>query len=59
DGILHCEIVEGLFCTETFTSFIKGLLDNMRPFPAPNSMIVMDNCQIHKHPSIQNLIEAR
>jgi hypothetical protein len=31
----------------------------MQPFPAPNSVIVMDNCRIHKHPSIVELIESR
>jgi len=44
---------------ETFTEFIEGLLDRMQPFPAANSVIVMDNCQIHKHPNIQNMIQAR
>ncbi|KAF9234994.1 hypothetical protein BU15DRAFT_65215 [Melanogaster broomeanus] len=59
DGFLHCSIVEGSFCTESFTTFISGLLDSMQPFPAPNSVIVMDNCRIHKHPDIQELIESR
>ncbi|KIK73542.1 hypothetical protein PAXRUDRAFT_178162, partial [Paxillus rubicundulus Ve08.2h10] len=59
DGILHCDIVEGSFCTETFTQFIQGLLDYMQPYPAQNSVIVMDNCRIHKHPDIQEMIESR
>jgi len=59
DGILHCDIVEGSFCTETFLKFIDGLLDNMQPYPAPNSVIVMDNCKIHKHPEIQDHIRER
>ncbi|KAF9228550.1 hypothetical protein BS17DRAFT_691146, partial [Gyrodon lividus] len=58
-GILHCDVVEGLFCTETFTNFIDGLLEKMQPYPAPNSVIVMDNCQILKHHSIQSMIEAK
>lgn len=33
EGILHCSIVEGSFCTESFTQFITQLLDNMQPFP--------------------------
>ncbi|KIK94858.1 hypothetical protein PAXRUDRAFT_142006, partial [Paxillus rubicundulus Ve08.2h10] len=32
-GIIHCKIVEGSFCTETFSQFIKGLLDEMQPYP--------------------------
>jgi len=59
NGILHCEIVEGSFCTETFAHFIEGLLENMQPYPAPNSVVVMDNCRIHKHPRIQAMIQAR
>jgi hypothetical protein len=59
DGILHCKVVEGSFCTETFLQFIEGLLEFMRPYPEPNSVIVMDNCKIHKHPEIQAAIETR
>ncbi|KIK24914.1 hypothetical protein PISMIDRAFT_97722, partial [Pisolithus microcarpus 441] len=59
DGILHCSVIEGSFCAESFTRFIRQLLDNMQPFPAPNSVIVMDNCPIHKHPDIRELIESR
>ena len=31
----------------------------MQPYPAPNSVIVMDNCRIHKAPEIQEMIEER
>ncbi|KAF8238487.1 hypothetical protein L208DRAFT_1184010, partial [Tricholoma matsutake] len=44
DGILACNIVKGSFFTETFGNFIDGLLDNMQQYPAPNSVVVMDNC---------------
>ncbi|KIJ04807.1 hypothetical protein PAXINDRAFT_51052, partial [Paxillus involutus ATCC 200175] len=56
DGILHCDVVEGSFCGNTFKQFIERLLDNMQPFPAANSVIIMDNCSIHKHSDIQDLI---
>ena len=52
-------IVEGAFNTDLFIAFIKDLLLNMQPFPAPNSVIVMDNCSIHKAPEIRELIESR
>ncbi|KAJ6533480.1 hypothetical protein B0H19DRAFT_1324180 [Mycena capillaripes] len=58
DGILYVSILEGSFTTETFTDFIDALLDKMNPFPGPNSVIVMDNCRIHKAEGIREMIEA-
>ena len=58
EGVLHCDIIEGAFDTASFYTFIERTLIHMQPFPAPNSVIVMDNCRIHKHPDIQNLIES-
>ena len=58
-GMIECMVVEGSFNTELFISFIKNLLDKMQPFPHENSVIVMDNCAIHKAPEIRELIEAR
>jgi len=58
DGILHCSVVKGSFCTDSFMTFINRLLDNMELYPVPNSVIVMDNCWIHKYPDIMELIES-
>ncbi len=51
-------IIEGSFNTESFTMFIVDLLNKMQPFPAPKSVIVMDNCKIHKAPEIREMIES-
>jgi hypothetical protein len=59
DGIIHCDIVEGAFDSSLFYTFISRLLDVMQPYPAPKSVIVMDNCRIHKHPEILELITSR
>ena len=48
DGILYVRIVNGSFNYDSFGEFIDGLLDQMNPFPGPNSVILMDNCRIHK-----------
>ena len=58
-GLLHCEVVEGSFRADPFVLFIQNVLEHMEPFPGPNSVIVMDNCRIHKIPYIQELIRAR
>lgn len=59
DGILSVKIVEGSFNTTLFKEFINGLLDHMSPFPGPNSVIVMDNCRIHRARSVRALIEEQ
>jgi transposase len=58
-GMVYSHIVEGSFTASRFIDFIHGLLDHLQPYPAPNSVIVMDNCRIHKAPEIQEMIEAR
>ena len=59
DGILYIDIVEGSYNTASFAAFIGGLLNQMKPFPEPNSIIIMDNCHIHKFPDILDMITAR
>ena len=59
DGIIWAKVVEGSFTSIRFQTFIEELLERMQPFPGPNSVIVMDNARIHKHPDIINTILAR
>ena len=59
DGILYVDIVEGSYNTASFAAFIGALLNQMKPFPEPNSVIIMDNCRIHKSPDILDMITAR
>jgi len=59
NGIIHCKIRQGSFKSDSFKDFILGLLDQMNPFPESNSVIVMDNCKIHKREDILEAINAR
>lgn len=59
DGMIYAKIVEGSFTAELFQEFISSLLDRMQPFPAANSVIVMDNTQIHKNQDIIHMIHAQ
>lgn len=56
DGILAVDIVEGSFTKALFKDFVEKLLIHTNPFPNPNSVIVMDNCRIHKSPEVLKLI---
>ena len=59
DGILYVDIMEGSYNTASFSAFIGALLNQMKPFPEPNSVIIMDNCHIHKSPEILDMITAQ
>jgi hypothetical protein len=59
DGILAVDIIEGSFTSKKFARFIDGLLDQMNPYPGPNSVIIMDNCRIHKSEAILDMIRER
>ncbi|KAG9023998.1 hypothetical protein FS837_005544, partial [Tulasnella sp. UAMH 9824] len=59
EGIIYSQITEGSFNGETFFDFIANLLDRMEPYPGRNSVLVMDNCAIHKVDGIQQLVEER
>ncbi len=59
DGILSVKILEGSFTTDTFNTFVEGLLDVMQPYPAKNSVIVLDNCWVHKDPVLIEMIEEQ
>lgn len=59
DGILAVDIIEGSFTSKKFARFIDSLLDQMNPFPGPNSVIIMDNCRIHKSDAILDMIQER
>ena len=59
DGILAVDIIEGSFTTARFARFVDGLLDRINPFSGPNSVIIMDNCRIHKLDVIIDMIHER
>ncbi|EJD36393.1 hypothetical protein AURDEDRAFT_27773, partial [Auricularia subglabra TFB-10046 SS5] len=58
-GILWTSIVPGSFCGTTFLDFIDMLLEHMNPWPAPRSVLVMDNCRIHHVEGVKEHCDAR
>lgn len=63
DGILHVKVVDGSFNSETFLEFIKEVVSKMNPYDPvqhnKNSVLILDNCRIHKDPAIIELVESR
>jgi hypothetical protein len=62
-GIFHAEVTKGSFTMELFNDFIRNLLLQMNRYDEnehpENSVIVLDNCRIHKDADILNLIIER
>lgn len=60
-GVIHVEIVKGSFNTSTFNLFIYDLILKMNRYDPEthpsNSVIVLDNCRIHKDEEILQYIE--
>ena len=59
DGPLYLTAQRDAYKSDDFICFIDGLLDSMNPYPAKNSVIVMDNASIHKAASLRPIIEER
>ena len=59
DGIIHLEVLDHPFNGEEFGDFIEGVLDQMQPWPLPQSVLVMDNVSIHKVPGIREMVEEQ
>ncbi|KAF9510166.1 hypothetical protein BS47DRAFT_1274908, partial [Hydnum rufescens UP504] len=57
DGLVHINIREGAYHRKSFKQFLHDLLNEMNPFPGPNSVIILDNVAIHKHHSIINMVK--
>jgi len=58
EGFLCQDILQGSFTAESFFLFVRDtLLPRCYPYPGKNSVIIMDNCQIHRGKIIREEIE--
>ncbi|KIN93868.1 hypothetical protein M404DRAFT_102985, partial [Pisolithus tinctorius Marx 270] len=54
-GIIYSHIKVGMHNGNYFLNYLCGLLDVMNPYPAPHSVLVMDNCRIHHIDGVEEL----
>lgn len=59
NGIIYSDIKKGGYNGEEFLEWLTGLLPHMNPYPAPNSVLILDNCRIHHVPGVEELCEER
>ncbi|KAE9399510.1 hypothetical protein BT96DRAFT_820492, partial [Gymnopus androsaceus JB14] len=59
-GIIASMVVEGSFNHDLFVQFLReDLLLTMNPYPAPCSVIIIDNACIHHSQEVLDLVEDR
>jgi len=58
-GILHVDIQQGAYTTDSFNDFIRGLFLHTNPFPGPQSVLIMDNASIHKSDELAQMCEEQ
>ena len=57
EGVLTFDMVTGTTNGETFFDFIRGSIPSMQPFPAPCSILIMDNCSIHHIQEVKDILD--
>ena len=59
EGIIFSEVREGTYDGPAFVAYVEKLLLHMNPWPAPCSVLVMDNCVIHHSDDIAPMCAAQ
>lgn len=59
DGIIYSHIKEGSYNGDQFMEWLDGLLQVMNPYPAPRSVLILDNCRIHHVEGVEERCEER
>lgn len=59
NGFIYSHIKVGSYNGDEFLEWLRGLLVVMNPYPAPQSVLVLDNCRIHHVPGVREMCDAR
>ncbi|KAI0694913.1 hypothetical protein C8T65DRAFT_550121, partial [Cerioporus squamosus] len=58
DGFLTIRVVRGSVDSVEFYDWVlKDLLPKMNAYPGPNSVLIIDNCRIHKSTAVREAVE--
>jgi hypothetical protein len=54
---MHVKI--GGYNGDQFVDWLEGLLEVMNPYPAPRSILILDNCRIHHVAEVEEMCNAK
>ena len=55
EGIIYSHVKLGGYNGDEFLEWLAGLLPIMNPYPAPRSVLILDNCRIHHVPGVEEM----
>ncbi|KAJ6540645.1 hypothetical protein B0H19DRAFT_959893, partial [Mycena capillaripes] len=58
-GLIYTHVKIGGYNGEQFIEWLEGLLQVMNPYPAPRSVLILDNCRIHHVDGVEEMCNAR
>lgn len=58
-GIIYSHIKTGSYNGEQFLDWLEGLLQVMNPYPAPHSVLILDNCRMHHVEGVAEMCKER
>ncbi|KIK00677.1 hypothetical protein K443DRAFT_76879, partial [Laccaria amethystina LaAM-08-1] len=60
EGFVGTRVVEGSVDSDEFFDFIvEDILPQMNPYPQDRSVLILDNCVIHKSALLREMVEAK
>ncbi|KAJ8094796.1 hypothetical protein PM082_010007 [Marasmius tenuissimus] len=59
DGIIYSHVKLGGYNGDEFILWLQALMPHMNPYPAPQSVLVVDNCRIHHVEGVEEVCEER
>jgi transposase len=59
DGLIYTHVKIGGYNGEQFVDWLEGLLEVMNPYPAPRSVLILDNCRIHHVEEVEEMCNAK
>jgi transposase len=59
DGLIYTHVKIGGYNGEQFVDWLEGLLEVMNPYPAPRSVLIIDNCRIHHVEEVEEMCNAK
>lgn len=57
EGIIYMHVIEDSVDGNLFCNFVRQLVQQMNPYPGPQSVLILDNCAIHHVEEVEDIAQ--